>query len=56
MLLVRRRISPRQQTRQKLDDDHRMDGGPWRSSMGVRAVRDRGERGSAGAQLSEGSE
>jgi hypothetical protein len=40
-LLARRRSSPRQQTRQKLDDGEGTDGGPQRSSTGARAVRER---------------
>jgi hypothetical protein len=54
--LVRRGSSPGQRTRQGLDDGRRTDDTPRQSSTGVRTVRERGVRGSAGVQLSEGSE
>jgi hypothetical protein len=56
MLLVRRRSSSGQRTRQGLDNGHETDGGPQQSSTGVGVLRERGARGLVGAQLSEGSE
>jgi hypothetical protein len=42
--------------RHKVDGGHGTDGGPWWCSMGMRAERERGARGSTRAQPSEGSE
>jgi hypothetical protein len=47
VLLERRRSSPGQRTRHELEIGHRTDGGLQKCSMGMRAVRERGVRGSA---------
>jgi hypothetical protein len=56
-LLAKRRSSPRQWARQRLNGGHKTSGGPRRavaSSLGVRAERERGRGTQLRAQLSEG--